>query len=417
MGMNDDKKIVIVGAGVAGLVAAIELEKLGYAPTILEATDRVGGRVKTDYWNGYQFDHGFQVLLTAYPELKKYLDLNALNLKYFKPGATIYTGKDTFRFVDPLRQPSSFLAAIFSPAGSLSDKWKMWRLTEKLKQMSIEEIFNTPSVTTFEYLKSLGFSANIITNFFRPFFSGIFLENELATSSRLFQFIFKMFAEGYASIPEEGMQAIPDQLCAHLQNTEIRYRTSVERIAGNLISTSTGDFGFEAVIIATEPSKMLDGYQSPAKNFRSTVNMYFLIPDVSSNGYIGLISSGNTLINNLTVLSDVAPRYAPGNKSLLSVSIVGTPHIRGESLIGEVSRELTTILKLNLKEINHLRSFTISKALPDIKHPVMHLTGEQIRQGRGIYLAGDYLIGGSLNGAMVSGRQCVEFLMEDLARS
>jgi protoporphyrinogen oxidase len=309
------------------------------------------------------------------------------------------------------------LAAIFSPAGSLPDKWKMWRLTEKLKQMSIEEIFNSPSVTTMEYLKSLEFSANIITNFFRPFFSGIFLENELATSSRLFQFIFKMFAEGYAAIPEEGMQAIPNQLYAHLQNTEIRYRTSVEHIAGNLISTSTGDFGFEAVIIATEPSKMLDGYQSPAKDFRSTVNLYFLIPDVSSNGYIGLVSSENTLINNITVLSDVAPHYAPGNKSLLSVSIVGTPHIRGESLIREVSRELTTILKLNLKEINHLRSFTISKALPDIKHPVMHLTGEQIRHGRGIYLAGDYLLGGSLNGAMVSGRQCVEFLLEDLEKS
>ena len=123
--MKEDKKIIIIGAGVAGLVAAIELEKRGYAPTILEATDRVGGRVKTDYEDGYQFDHGFQVLLTAYPELPKYLDLKALNLKYFKPGATIYGEKKTFRLADPLRDPGSLFAALFSPAGSLLDKWKI----------------------------------------------------------------------------------------------------------------------------------------------------------------------------------------------------------------------------------------------------------------------------------------------------
>jgi phytoene dehydrogenase-like protein len=205
--MKKNNKVVIVGAGMAGLVAALELEKAGIPVTILEATDRVGGRVKTDYEDGYQFDHGFQVLLTAYPELEKYLDLEALKLKYFKPGAVIYTEKKSFQIVDPLRQPSALSVAIFSPVGSLLDKWKIWRLTVRLKQLTIEDIFNSPSVSTMDYLKEQGFSRRIITNFFSTFFqrhlSGKRIRNLLPPFSIYIQNVFRRIRshsrKGYAS--------------------------------------------------------------------------------------------------------------------------------------------------------------------------------------------------------------------------
>ena len=140
-----DQKIYIIGAGLSGLVAAIELEKAGFSPIILESTDKVGGRMKTDQVDGYLLDHGFQVILTAYPEVKRYLNLPALNLKTFDPGAVIFDEKDSYIISDPLRNPLKVVGMAFSRVGTFLDKVKMFTLTQELKKKSVEDIFNEPS--------------------------------------------------------------------------------------------------------------------------------------------------------------------------------------------------------------------------------------------------------------------------------
>lgn len=412
----DDKKIVIIGAGIAGLVAALELEKKGYSPMVIEASDRVGGRVKTDYENGFQFDYGFQVLLTAYPEVRNYLDLDDLNLSYFNPGALIYDGKKKFKFADPLRQPSSLLAAIFSPVGSLSDKLKLWRLANQLKRKSITEIFASSSNTTSEYLRAFGFSDRIIRNFFRPFFSGIFLEKDLNTSSRLFEFIFKMFSEGYAAIPEKGMQDIPNQLYSKLARTEFLFDTKVENILQGEIETSNGNYICDAVILTAEPSKILEAYESTPVEFKSTVNLYFSTSAKNGEGYIGLSTTANSLINNIAVLSDVASAYASEGNSLISVSIVGKSDLNEDELVATARYELASIFKYNASDLKYLKSYFVELALPIVNEPVMELKESQIRHRKGVYLGGDFLLGGSLNGAMVAGRQCAETVIKDLTK-
>ena len=134
----EEKKIYIIGAGLSGLVAALELEKAGLSPVILEASDRVGGRMKTDEIDGFRLDHGFQVLNTAYPEAKKYLDLHALQLKTFDPGAVIFDGKDSYVITDPLRNPLKIVGMAFSKVGTFLDKVKMFSLTQELKKKSNE---------------------------------------------------------------------------------------------------------------------------------------------------------------------------------------------------------------------------------------------------------------------------------------
>jgi phytoene dehydrogenase-like protein len=409
-----DKNIIIIGAGISGLIAAIELEKKGYAPIILESSASVGGRVKTDHEGDFRFDHGFQVLLTAYPEAQRYLDYDTLKLKKLQPGAIIHSGEHNYLIADPIRQPAALLAMISSPVGTLMDKWKMWRLTQKLKSKSIEAIFTAPSISTLSYLENLGFSDRILNNFFRPFFGGIFLEDELNTSSRMFQFIFKMFSEGHAAVPADGMQAIPDQLAAQLKKTEIRFNTEVTSISENVIATNRGPINYQKVILTIPPHSILQDYPSEDTTFQGTVNSYFAIPKGESKSYIGLRPVGKRLINNLCVISDISSQYASGDMALLSVSTLGNPISLSEDFTQTLLSELTDILGLQKSDIRFLRHYNITKALPVLEAPNMQLSTHEVKYNDKIYLAGDYLLGGSLNAAMVSGRQSVQIMLDNM---
>ena len=197
-----DHQVIIVGGGIAGLTAALNLQKQGIDYLLLEANAEVGGRVKTRSVDGFLFDRGFQVLLTAYPEANRILDYNTLNLSTFDPGALLLldSGK-TSVFGDPLRDLTTLWSTLVSKGASFSDKIGVYRLSSRLRNTSIDSIFGKSESTTLQYLKNLGFTNTIVEAFFRPFFGGIFLENELTTSSRMFEFVFKMFSEGSAALP------------------------------------------------------------------------------------------------------------------------------------------------------------------------------------------------------------------------
>ena len=97
--------VLIVGAGLAGLSCALRLNLKGVSCLVLEASDDVGGRLRTDCVEGFQLDRGFQVLLTAYPEAKLTLDYEALNLRYLIPGARVRYAGDFYDVVEPWRHP------------------------------------------------------------------------------------------------------------------------------------------------------------------------------------------------------------------------------------------------------------------------------------------------------------------------
>jgi phytoene dehydrogenase-like protein len=237
---KQDYKIHIIGAGISGLIAATVLEKNGFSPIIIEATERVGGRVKTDIVNGYQLDQGFQVLLTAYPAAQKYLNFESLELQKFLPGASIFKNGKQEIIGDPIRDTSLLMSTLFARIGTLSDKLKILKLNNKLKKKTISEIFSEKEQSTLSYLVDFGFSFRMIDDFFTPFFSGIFLENKLETSSRMFEFVYKMFGEGDATLPKGGIEEIPKQLLHNLKNTTIKYKTRVSSITDGEIILSNG---------------------------------------------------------------------------------------------------------------------------------------------------------------------------------
>ncbi len=411
-----EKKIYIVGAGLSGLIAALELEKAGLSPVILEASDRVGGRMKTDIVDGYRLDHGFQVLNTAYPEAKRYLDFQALQLKNFDPGAIIFEGKDSYILTDPLRNPLKLVGMAVSKVGTFLDKVKVFTLTQELKKKSSEEIFAEPSMPTHEYLKKYGFSDAIITNFFRPFFRGIFLEKDLETSSRMFEFVFKMFSQGYAATPAKGMGQIPEMIKGQLQTTEIRLNTPVASVEGGKILLSDGThLEADRIIVAVQPDrvmKQLEGQFAPA---RKVINLYFAAPkSFLGRPMIGLLT-GKRVINNLVFMEDVSKDYAPAGKSLLSVTVLDTD-LSDKELIKVVQGELEEISGTKSDQFKHLKTYLIPHALPQVGDLKFSIPFTECKVLDQVFLAGDYLLHGSINAAMTSGRTAAEAVVHSLSK-
>src|SRR5450631_1357053 len=212
------KQIAIIGAGLAGLQCARLLQQGGQNVVLLEASDAPGGRIRTDNVDGFLLDRAFQVLLTAYPEARRALDYEGLHLRRFLPGALVWHGGRFHRFADPFREPVAAMNLLFDPIISVMDKVHVARLRSDVCRLKNEKCFEQPESTSIAFLKSYGFSEKIIQRFFVPFFGGVFLENDLVTSSRYFEFLFKMFSAGSVCIPSRGIEEIPRQLAASLSS-------------------------------------------------------------------------------------------------------------------------------------------------------------------------------------------------------
>ena len=410
---KQDYKIHIVGAGISGLIAATVLEKNGLFPVIIESTDRVGGRVKTDIVDGYQLDHGFQVLLTAYPAAQKYLNLEALQLQSFIPGASIFKNGKQQIIGDPLRDKSLLLSTVFARVGTLSDKFKILKLNNKLKKKSLSEIFSTQEQTTKSYLMAFGFSNSIIDNFFNPFFSGIFLENKLETSSRMFEFVYKMFGEGDAALPKGGMQAIPKQLSNNLKRTTFKFNTKVATVNDSEIILADGQkIKSDFTIIATEPSKLVNTVNKKVTEWQSCDTLYFETENrVINKPLIGLIPEKDAVINNIFYHTSLDSDLK-GNKELLSVTVVDNQNLPSDKLIQRVQTELKQYCGINTSKL--IKHYSIPMSLPKLKELKYNALPSQTRLTDTIFLAGDLQLNGSLNAAMIAGEKAALGVLDNL---
>lgn len=406
-----DCKIHIIGAGVSGLVAAKVLEDNGYSPVIIEATERVGGRVKTDVVNGFQLDHGFQVLLTAYPAAQKYLDFGALQLQKFLPGASIFKNGNQLIIGDPLKDFSLLFSTLFSGIGNFSDKLKILKLNNKLKRKNVSAIFAEKEQTTLSYLRELGFSDEIINDFFKPFFSGIFLETKLETSSRMFEFVYKMFGEGYAALPKAGIEAIPKQLLQNLKSTAVQYNTKVISIKDGEIelddqTTLNSDF----TIITSNISNLCSGAENSIVEWKSCENLYFETEArVIDKQLIGLISEKGALINNIYYPTCLETEQVP-QKELLSVTVIDKQGLSDEALIEAVKKELNAYC--GIEACTFIKHYTIPMALPKLDNLKYELPPAETRLSSHIFLAGDTQLNASLNAAMISGERAALGVLE-----
>ena len=396
--------IIILGAGPAGLACALKCQQLGREYLLIEGSNRIGGRLGSLYEDGYIFDLGFQVYNSAYVNTNRLLDLDELNLKYFKPGAAVHYG-NSFQIVsDPLRDISKVFSTIFSNITTVSDKLKILSLKNSLSNYNIEED-KTDDITTLRFLKQYGFSEKMIDNFFIPFFSGIFHEKTLDTSSKFFKYVFSNFNNGLASLPEKGMQVIPEQLMSKIDIEHVMMeKTAINLDDGNKVIFDDGDIIKGENIILTGESTTLA--EKIKYEYNEVNTIYFTTENEIENGdYIHLYPEDD-LINNIAIPSSISSAYSNGHSHLISITILEYDCSDIE-LIKKIRKRLSNYYGGEPGSYDFLRTFSISKAT--IKQPVGHFERKKIVKN-GLIIAGEQATNGSIEGAIISGLNAADQL-------
>lgn len=414
------------------MAAAIRLQADNIPFLLLEASDAVGGRVRSDVVDGFTLDRGFQIFITGYPEARKILDYDSLDLRKFYSGAQVYYGGRFHTVADPLRHFSNALQSLTNPIGTVVDKLLIGLTRLKVLTKGDDEILSAEEVTTIDLLKKIGFSDAILERFFRPFFGGIFFDRELETTSRLFNFIFKCLALGDNTLPSKGIAAIPEQLAAKLPSNSILFNSRVVSVDSESDSSSKirvklqngqmleSEFGVILAVEEPEAVKLLAG-EKPSEvrqPVRSTVCLYFSADQDKvpvQDPVLLLNGSGKGIVNNMFFATNVAPSYAPAGKALVSVTLVGIyGDVADEDLVDRVVNELSGWFGESVVgSWSYLRMYRIGFAQPNQCPPTNLKKNPKIKPG--LYICGDYVTSATFDGALVSGRKAAETLLQDRA--
>ncbi len=403
--------VLILGGGLAGLTCALELERRGVEYVLLEASDRVGGRVASDEVDGFILDRGFQILLTGYPELRRIWNYQHLQLQYFRSGAVIRHQGQWLTLPDALKDPTQLLQVLRSPVASLGDKLRVaWMALQSLS-WDEQRAFRQAPQTTLEFLRQRGFSGRMIDLFWRPFLGGVFLDDDLSTGCDLFRFLFPLFAWGRTAVPAKGMGEIPRQIERRLTPGRVRLNTRAVTIEGRDCWDDQGQhWQADHLVVALDgmsASQLLPGLAEPA--FSSTCCSYFAAPSSPCRGplrrgVLHLNAQRQSCVHHLVVLSDVAPSYAPLDQALISVSSLGQ-RVPSEP---ELRQELSDWFGPEaVKDWSLLRQYQVTQALPRF---AAAQPPSELKLAEGLWRCGDAWGYPSLNSAVGSGRRVAEAL-------
>ena len=410
-------RVIVIGAGLAGLTCAKVLAERGAEVAVFEASDGVGGRVRTDSRDGFLLDRGFQVYFTAYPVSRRHLDHEALNLRAFDPGAIIHRGRRASVLSDPFRDPKALVPSLLSDAATFSDKLEVLRLAAKSVPEWAEAAgrLDGVDVSSLEYLRGEGFSDLLINSFFRPFYGGIYLDRSLSTSSRVLRFTFKLLATGKTAVPARGIGEISKQLATRLPVGVVRTNSPVRsllREGDRVVGVEAGgeEHEADAVVVATDApiAGRLAGAAVPEGSV-GQICAYYVADGVRSGKKIVLNAEESGFVNNAVEISAVAPSYASRGRRLLSVVALGGFGLPDAEIyrrgVADVTRwypeaDLTPLAVYRVPYAQFPQPPGIHEKLPDNR------TGTP-----GLVLAGEYTEDSSINGAMLSGERAAREVM------
>ena len=410
--------VFVVGAGLSGLAAARHLSRRGVDVTVLEGSDAVGGRMRTDIVDGYRLDRGFQLYNPAYPEGARVLDHQALDLKPFIAGARIVVDsggrRRVERVADPRREPSWAVPSLLARVGSPLSLARFGAYVVSRAVRSVESLHRDPDVTSEQALRAAGVDRRLMERVLRPFLSGVFLESELSTSRRFLDVVLKSFVRGTPGVPAKGMQQIPEQLAAGL---DVRFGHRVAAVRARSVEVAGGDtHRAEAVIVAADPQTAGALIPDVAVPVGNPVTTWYYRPSCApgdlADGQAVLVLDGDgrgPLVNTV-VMSHAAPDYAPAGSALVAASTLG---VRRDVADEAAAREhLAWLYGVPTTDWELIASYPIPYALPAM--PVPFEFQRPVRTPAGVYVAGDHRDSSSIQGALVSGRRAAAAVLADL---
>jgi len=408
-----NESVAIIGAGLAGLACALRLRHYNIPYHIYEASDDVGGRVRTDIVDGFRCDRGFQVLLENYPECKRVLDYESLELRAFEPGAKIRIKNSFHTVADPRRKPQLTFKSMKAPVGTVSDKQKVAFWGKKIASKPLRECFKGKDQSTLEYLRQQGFSSNIINSFFRPFLGGIYLESSLSTSSHMTEFIMKMMASGRVTLPRYGMGAISYQLADMVGRENISLETKIENLNDGKLKIKDGEtVSPKAIVIATEGhhAEKLLGLETGNVEWNGTHCFYYSVPrHAFEEPWLHLNGSGKGIINNIAPVSAVSNEYEAHHKGLISVSVLeeNAEGLSADEIESKAKNDLNRWFGKRAEKFEPITYYHIKHALP--KQPPGFMKHKaKLNLPENTAVCGDFRLNSSIDGALRSGRLAAE---------
>lgn len=382
------KRLIIVGAGLSGLVAAIQCERAGHEVVLIDKHTQVGGRVQTDVIDGFHCDRGFQVLLPAYSLAKRYLNYHDLKLQRYAMGAAIWRGD----CIDDL------ISIIVRTPYLWTDAIRFARLATSAGFRSPDALLQDAESPTHTFLHQQGFSKTFCELFITPFFQGIFLDYDLETSSRLFMYYLHFFARGGAAIPAHGMGDIPKQLAMQLSRTRVLLGQAVTSIKETHVTLDDGQtLEADTVIVATSASEHAQLFAQTHARSQRVVTTYLETPYAPAHRKIILNGTAKGPVTHVQFPSTISSKLAPATRSFCCASSVLRPDQDTPSVDGTCTH-VARWFGYQRDDLRVITSYTVADALP--YQP--HITPSQ-RQQDGIIIAGDWTQTGSIQGAMLSG--------------
>ncbi len=414
---SEQRDVVVVGAGLAGLRCARELSRAGCGVTVLEASDGVGGRVRTDRQDGFTFDRGFQVLNDAYPEARRALDLAALDLRRMDNAVVVRRGGRLHRVGNPLTDPRETLTLATTSLLGVGQKLRLGAYAAACTTLPVSALLARDDVPAAEAWARAGLNEETVRSVLAPFFTGVVLDTDLGTSRRFLDLMMRMFARGHSTVPASGMQAIPEQLAAELPPGAVRLESPVAAVrAGEVELADGGLLAARAVVVATDAwsaHSLLPRLGAPPAP-RGVSTVYHAAPVWEGQRSTLVADADGSPVANAIVVSEAAPSYAPVGRALVATSVVTTGFEDAErSSDAVVLPVLAELFEQDTSRWERLRSYDLVQALPAMTPP--HPVQRPVRLGPGLFVAGDHRDTSSIQGALVSGRRASAAVLADLS--